>query len=258
GMGLDVACPPSLKDAAMQRDFVALKLDAAIVAAYGLILPKTMLEAPRLGCVNIHASLLPRWRGAAPIQRAILAGDHETGVTIMRMDEGLDTGPVLLHRAAHIAPAETASTLHDKLAALGAHLIVIALEGLAAGTLEPVPQPDQGVTYAAKIGRHETRLDWKLEAAQLERRVRAFAPDPGAWFELPAHAHAAPERVRVLSASVVPAAHGEPGAVLDDKLTIACGRGALRPMVLQRAGKMAMPHDLFLRGCKVPAGTALA
>lgn len=256
-MGLEVAHPASLRDADVQRDFAALKLDAAVVVAYGLILPKPMLDAPRLGCVNIHASLLPRWRGAAPIQRAILAGDKESGVTIMRMDEGLDTGPILLHRAFHLEPGETAGTLHDKLAELGAHLVLVALEGLAAGTLEPAPQPASGVSYAGKIDKEEARLDWREDAAALERRVRAFAPMPGAWFELP-HSHGAPERVRVLSAATVAGTGGRPGAVLDEALTIACGRGALRPLVLQRAGKMAMPHDAFLRGCKVPAGTVLA
>ena len=256
--GLPIAHPPSLKDAGVQRDFAALKADAGVVVAYGLILPSAVLDAPRLGCVNIHASLLPRWRGAAPIQRAILAGDKETGVTIMRMDAGLDTGPMLLHRAIHIAPEDTAGLLHDKLAALGAHLIPVVLEGLAAGALESTPQPAEGATYADKIGKEETRLDWRLDAWQLERRVRGLAPQPGAWFELPPLAHAAAERVRVLSAAVVSAAGGAaPGAVLDDALTVACGKGALRPLVLQRAGKMAMPHDAFLRGHKVPAGTVL-
>jgi methionyl-tRNA formyltransferase len=252
-MKLPVEHPPSLKDPAAQRAFAALKLDAAVVVAYGLILPKPVLDAPRLGCVNIHASLLPRWRGAAPIQRAILAGDRETGVTIMRMDEGLDTGPMLLHRAIHLDPEETAGTLHDKLAALGAHLIVVALAGLAAGTLRPAPQPEQGATYADKIDKDEARLDWALDAGTLERRVRAFAPMPGAWFELGG------DRVRVLQAATVYGmAHGNPGTVLDEKLTIACGKGALRPLVLQRAGKLAMPHDAFLRGHRVPAGTVLA
>ena len=256
-LGLEVAQPPSLEDAGVQRDFAALKLDAAVVAAYGLILPGEVLDATRLGCINIHASLLPRWRGAAPIQRAILAGDKESGVTIMRMDRGLDTGPVLLHRAIHLDLGETAGTLHDKLAELGAHLILVALAGLAAGTLKPTPQPETGASYAGKIDNEEARLDWRQDAAQLERRVRAFAPLPGAWFELP-HSHGAPERVRVLGATTVAGAAGKPGAVLDEALTIACGRGALRPLVLQRAGKMAMPHDAFLRGCKVRAGTVLA
>jgi len=250
---IPVAHPASLGDPAVQREIDDLKLDAAVVAAYGLILPKPVLDAPRLGCVNIHASLLPRWRGAAPIQRAILSGDRETGVTIMRMDEGLDTGPMLLHRAIHLDLEETAGTLHDKLAALGAHLIVVALAGLAAGTLNPMAQPEQGATYAAKIDKDEARLDWALDAGALERRVRAFTPMPGAWFEL------AGERVRVLQAAAVHGlAHGKPGTVLDEKLTIACGKGALRPLVLQRAGKLAMPHDAFLRGHKVPAGTVLA
>jgi methionyl-tRNA formyltransferase len=250
-LGIPVTHPTSLKDASVQRDFAALKADAAVVVAYGLILPRPVLDAPGLGCVNLQASLLPRWRGAAPIQRAILAGDRETGVSIMRMDEGLDTGPVLLHRAIHLDQGETAGTLHDKLKELGAHLIVVALEGLAAGTLEPQPQPEAGATYAAKIDKDETRLDWKLDASQLERCVRAFAPHPGAWFELQG------ERVRVLQAGTAEARHVAPGTALDDKLTVACGRGALRPLVLQRAGKLALPHDAFLRGHKVPAGTVL-
>ncbi len=250
-MGIPVAHPASLKDATVQQEFTALQADAAVVVAYGLILPQPVLDAPRLGCINIHASLLPRWRGAAPIQRAILAGDRETGVTIMRMDAGLDTGPMLLHRAVHLDQGETAGTLHDKLMVLGAHLIVVALEGLIDGTLEPASQPTEGASYAPKIGKEEARLDWKLDAAHLERQVRAFAPHPGAWFELGG------ERVRVLQAAAVTAARRAPGTVLDDALTVACGQGALRPLVLQRAGKMAMPHDAFLRGHKVPAGAVL-
>jgi methionyl-tRNA formyltransferase len=251
---IEVQHPASLKDAAVQRDFAALKLDAAVVVAYGLILPPAILEAPRLGCLNIHASLLPRWRGAAPIQRAILAGDHETGVTIMRMDAGLDTGPMLVHEAVPIRRAETGSTLHDTLAALGAHLIVKALTGLAEGKLSPTPQPDEGVTYAAKIDKAETRLDWRQPADALERAVRGFEPHPGAWFELPALAQGKPERVRVLQAQVIDAT-GAPGTVLDEHLTVACDSGALRLVVLQRAGKSAMPADAFLRGRAVPRGT---
>lgn len=253
--GIPVLHPGSLKDSETQRAFAALKADAAVVVAYGLILPRAILDAPRLGCLNIHASLLPRWRGAAPIQRAIMAGDRETGVTIMRMDEGLDTGPTLLHRVIDIEDDDTAGTLHDKLGELGAHLILVALEGLAAGSVQATPQPHEGATYADKIDKDETRLDWRKDAAALERAVRAFAPAPGAWLELPG-SHA--ERVRVLDAAVIAQAQGKPGQVLDDMLTIACGQGALRPMVLQRAGKMAMPHDAFLRGRKVPPGTMLA
>jgi len=254
---IEVAHPATLKDGGMQRDFAALGLDAAVVVAYGLILPQAILDAPRLGCLNIHASLLPRWRGAAPIQRAILAGDRETGVTIMRMNAGLDTGPMLLHEIVPIRRAETGGTLHDGLSAHGAHLVVRALAGLIEGKIAPTPQPEEGVTYAAKIDKAETRLDWRQPAAVLERAVRAFAPTPGAWFELPPpNSHAVPERVRVLLAAVVDAA-GAPGTVLDEHLTIACGAAALRPVVLQRAGKAAMPTDSFLRGRAVPKGAVL-
>ncbi len=249
--GIPVAHPTSLKDPTVQQDFAALDLDVAVVVAYGLILPKAILEAPRLGCLNIHASLLPRWRGAAPIQRAILAGDAETGVTIMQMDQGLDTGAMLLREAIPIAPDDTGSTLHDKLAALGARMIVDALARAEAGTLTATPQPDEGVTYAQKIDKAETRLDWRKPAAELERTVRAFAPL--AWFDLPG----GKERLRVIGAELFDV-EGAPGTVLDDRLTIACGRGALRPLVVQRGGKAAMPVDAFLRGFALARGTVLA
>jgi methionyl-tRNA formyltransferase len=255
-LAIPVAHPASLKDRAIQDDFAALAADAGIVVAYGLILPAPVLEAPRHGCLNIHASLLPRWRGAAPIQRAILAGDRETGVTIMRMDEGLDTGPVLLRAAVPIAPDETGGSLHDTLAALGARLIVEALAKLEAGTLKATPQPAAGITYAAKIGKAETRLDWRRPAGELARAVRAFAPHPGAWFALPGPAGAEPERVRVLAAETVAAA-AKPGTVIDELLTVACGEGALRPTVVQRAGRAAMATQAFLRGRGVPRGTVL-
>ncbi|HXQ49706.1 MAG TPA: methionyl-tRNA formyltransferase [Stellaceae bacterium] len=229
----------------------ALGLDAAVVAAYGLILPKAMLAAPLLGCLNVHASLLPRWRGAAPIERAIMAGDAETGVSIMQMDEGLDTGPVLLAEPVPIGPATTAAELHDTLAERGAALMLRALEGLAAGTLAPHPQPAEGATYARKIGREEGRLDWCLPAVALERRVRALNPSPGTWFE-----HG--ERIRLLAASVEPERAGAaPGTVLDDALTIACGEGALRPLILQRPGRAPVETKPFLRGFPVPPGTVL-
>jgi len=255
-LGLPVVHPTSLKDQAVQDEFAALGVDAGVVVAYGLILPRAILDAPRLGCLNIHASLLPRWRGAAPIQRAILAGDRETGVTIMQMDAGLDTGAMLLREAIPIERHDTGGSLHDKLAALGSRLIVEALARLAAGTLAATPQPAEGVTYAAKIERAETRLDWLKPAPDLARVVRAFAPAPGAWFALPAITHALPERVRVLEAEVV-AGNGTPGIVLDDRLAVACGQGALRPLVVQRGGKGAMSADAFLRGRKVAAGTIL-
>jgi methionyl-tRNA formyltransferase len=221
--------------------------------AYGLILPKLILETPRLGCVNVHASLLPRWRGAAPIQRAILAGDAETGVTIMRMDEGLDTGPMLLEERVAIRADETAETLHDTLAALGAKLIVPALDGLAAGTLPTRPQPVEGVTYASKLTRAEARLDWNKPATQLGRQVRAFTPWPGAWFE---HGK---EQIKVLAAAAAPRASAAvPGTVLDDALTVACGEGALRLLRVQRPGRAPMDAASLLRGFALPSGTRLA
>ncbi|MEL0011901.1 MAG: methionyl-tRNA formyltransferase [Alphaproteobacteria bacterium] len=245
--GVEVRIPKTLRDEDAQGAFATLDLDAAVVVAYGLILPKPILDAPRLGCINIHASLLPRWRGAAPIQRALLAGDAETGVTIMQMDEGLDTGPELLREAIAITPETTAGDLHDALAALGGRLIVEALAGLEAGAITPVPQPESGETYAAKIERGEERIDWAQDAAEVERHIRGFAPWPGAWSELDG------ERVKVLAADVVDGS-GAPGAVLDDRLTVACRAGALRLARVQRAGKSAMDADAFLRGTPVAEG----
>jgi methionyl-tRNA formyltransferase len=249
--GIPVRTPTKL-DAEEAESFRALGLDAAVVAAYGLILPKAVLAAPRLGCLNVHASLLPRWRGAAPIQRAILAGNSETGVTIMQMDEGLDTGPMLLCETVPIGPETTASSLHDALAELGARLIVPALEGRAAGTLIPRPQPAEGVTYARKLGRDEGRLDWSRPAAQLARAVRALNPAPGVWFE-----HAG-ERIKVLAADAIEDGDGAvPGTILDDALTVACGIGALRLTRLQRAGRGPMAAADLLRGYALPRGTRL-
>jgi methionyl-tRNA formyltransferase len=251
--GFGVRTPQTLKDAAAQREFAVLAADVAVVAAYGLILPRPVLEAPRLGCINIHASLLPRWRGAAPIQRAILAGDDKTGVTIMQMDEGLDTGAILLAAEYPIAPTATAATLHDALATLGAGLIVAALDKLAGGRLRPIAQPAAGVTYAPKLSREEGRLDWRNDAARLERQVRAFDPWPGAWFEL------AGERIKVLGAEIAANGAGAaPGTVLDPRLTIACASGALRLTRLQRAGRAILDTESFLRGHPVAAGTRLA
>ncbi len=255
-LGIPVAHPVSLMDKAIQNDFAALKLDAGIVVAYGLILPKSVLDAPKRGCLNIHASLLPRWRGAAPIQRAILAGDHETGVTIMQMDPGLDTGPMLLQEAVTIAPEDTGGSLHDKLAALGARMIVEALAKLEVGGLRATPQPPDGITYAAKVDKAETRLDWRKSADELALVVRAFAPHPGAWFELPAAGNGTPERVRVLAAEATDG-DGRPGTVLDESLAIACGKAALRPTIVQRGGKAAMDTAAFLRGRGIPRGTVL-
>jgi methionyl-tRNA formyltransferase len=250
--GLPVHTPTSLKDAQEQAAFAALGLDGAVVVAYGLLLPRPILQAPRLGCLNIHASLLPRWRGAAPIQRALMAGDAETGITIMQMDESLDTGPMLLQERVPIAPDETGGSLHDKLAALGASLILTALEGLAAGSLTLRSQPAEGATYAAKLTRADERLDWRRPAIDLERQVRALAPRPGAWFA------AGDERIKTLAADIVEgSANAEPGLLLDDRLTIACGTGALRLTRLQRAGKAALPADDFLRGYRLARGTHL-
>jgi methionyl-tRNA formyltransferase len=230
-----------------------LALDVAVVAAYGLILPKAVLAAPRLGCLNIHASLLPRWRGAAPIQRAILAGDGETGITIMQMDEGLDTGPMLLQEVVPIGPRTTAQQLHDTLAELGARLVLAALDGVAQGSLVAKPQPQAGASYAKKLRREEGALDWRQPAAQLERAVRAFDPWPGAWLEQRG------ERIKVLAAElVVSPDSAAPGTVLDDRLAVQCGTGALRPLSLQRPGRAAQDVEPFLRGFAIAAGTVLS
>lgn len=251
--GIPVLTPKSLRDPSQETSFARLGVDAAVVAAYGLILPKSILTVPRLGCINIHASLLPRWRGAAPIQRAILAGDTESGVTIMQMDEGLDTGAMLLRERVAIAPGMNAGALHDALAKLGAKLVVEALDGLAAGRLVATPQPEEGMVYAPKIEKAETRLDWTEPAERLSRRIRAFSPSPGAWFEL------AGERIRVLAAELVSDAEdAAAGTALDGRLTIACGQGGLRLTEVQRAGGRPMAADAFLRGRPVPAGTVLA
>jgi len=249
--GLAVRTPASLKSDAAQRELADLEPDAAVVAAYGLILPKAVLAAPRLGCVNIHASLLPRWRGAAPIQRAILAGDAETGVTIMQMDEGLDTGAMLRQATTPIGPDDTAQTLHDRLAGIGAGEIVAVLRDLEAGAVTPRPQPAEGVTYAAKLARADGRLDWTRPAAALERQVRAFDPWPGAWFE-----HAG-ERIKVLAAKPVQGVTGAPGTVVAAGPIVACGEGGLQLLRLQRPGKAPLDAGPFLRGFPMPSGTRL-
>ncbi|MEI6557565.1 MAG: methionyl-tRNA formyltransferase [Rhodospirillaceae bacterium] len=243
--GLPVRTPKSLRPAEVQAGFAALGLDAAVVAAYGLILPVPVLTAPRLGCINIHGSLLPRWRGAAPIHRALLAGDNETGITIMQVEAGLDTGPMLLAATVPITATTTAAALHDALAALGARLIVDALDGLAAGRLGATPQPAEGVTYAAKLEREEGRLDWSRPAAELERRVRALNPWPGVWFE------SAGERIKVLAAEPA-GGSGRPGSLLGDDLTVACGEGALRLTRVQRQGRAVVDGAAFLRGLHRP------
>lgn len=246
--GLRVRHPARLTDAGA---LAALSPDIAVVAAYGLILPPAVLEAPRLGCINIHASLLPRWRGAAPIQRAIMAGDEETGITVMQMDEGLDTGGILSQRRLAIGPADDAGVLHDALAGLGAGLIVETLTEMTEDGLRARPQPDEGATYANKIDRAETRIDWRRPAVEIDRQVRALSPHPGAWFE------AGGTRVRVLAAHPAPGAALPPGTAIGDGAAIACGSGALRLERLQRAGKQAVDIGAFLRGFPIPAGTVL-
>lgn len=250
GRGIEVRMPDSLKDPDEQARFAALELDAAIVAAYGQILPKPILEAPRLGCLNVHASLLPRWRGAAPIQRALLEGDRETGVTIMRMDEGLDTGPILLARAVPIGDQDTASDLHDSLSHLGAELLAEALDKLDAGGLEPAPQPETGVTYARKIAKHEAVIDWRRSAAAVDRQVRGLTPFPGAFTKL------GDERLKILAGAPVEG-NGAPGEVLDEGLTVACGEGAYRVDRAQRDGRAPMDTPHLLRGFAIPPGSRL-
>ena len=246
-LGLEVRHPESLKDIAAQARFMELEADVGVVAAYGLILPKAILDAPKHGCLNVHGSILPHWRGAAPIQRAILAGDSVTGITIMRMAEGLDTGPMLLTARTPIEE-KTAGELHDELAEIGANLMVDAIARL--GQLVPEEQDDREATYAAKIDKSEAKLDFRKPALQLEREVRAFSPFPGSWFELDG------ERIKVLRARVI-GVNGAPGTVLDEDLTIACGNASLRPVQLQRAGKPAMAAADFLRGKAVPVGTVV-
>jgi len=246
--GIAVRYPASLKGAGEQAEFAAWQADIAVVAAYGLILPRAVLDAPRWGCLNLHGSLLPRWRGAAPIQRAILAGDAETGVDIMRMEAGLDTGPVLAEARTPI-DRKNAGELTEELAGLGAELIVKVLADLA--NYPEVPQAAEGVTYAHKIDKPETRLDFNASAELVERQIRAFAPVPGAFFELEG------ERYRILAGEAVDSS-GEPGTVLDDHLTIACGSDAIRPSLVQRAGRPAMDAAALLRGRTIPAGTRLA
>jgi methionyl-tRNA formyltransferase len=246
-LGLAVRTPISLRDAEAQAEFAAFGAAVAVVAAYGLILPRAVLDAPRLGCLNVHASLLPRWRGAAPIQRAILAGDAETGVCIMQMEAGLDTGPVLLREATAI-DAKTAGELTDELSAMGARLMVTALADLDA--YPPRSQPDDGVTYAAKIDKAEARIDFTRGTIEVERQVRAFNPVPGAFFEF------AGERVRILEA-VAKAGPAEPGLVVGDALEIGCADGVLVPVSVQRAGRGVMTSVELLRGFSIPAGTVL-
>ena len=253
--GLPVFAPKTLRTEEAQAAFSAHGADAAVVVAYGLILPRAILDAVPLGCFNVHASLLPRWRGAAPINRAIMAGDTESGVTIMRMDEGLDTGAMAMAERVPIGSDMTAGELHDKLAPLGADLMPRALGALARGSLELTPQPDDGVTYAAKIDKHETRIDWSKPATEVHNHIRGLSPFPGAWCEIPAEA-GRPVRIKVLRTTRVDGM-GEPGTVLDNRLTVACGSGAIRIVELQQAGRKPMPVEEFLRGAPIAAGTRL-
>ena len=246
--------PKSLKTAEAQAAFADLAPDLAVVAAYGLILPQAVLDLPRYGCLNVHASLLPRWRGAAPIQRAILAGDTETGITIMQMDSGLDTGAMLRIRALAIGATEDAASLHDRLSALGAELLTEVAADFAAGRPpQPQAQDDASSTYAAKIDKSESRLDWREPAEVLARRVRAFTPWPGAWFDC-AGERIKLRRAEALTVADAAPAKGAPGEILDDRLTVACGQGSLRLQELQRAGKGVMAADAFLRGFPLPKG----
>lgn len=248
-LGLEVRHPVSLKGEAEQADFAALNADVAVVVAYGLILPQAILDAPKHGCLNIHASLLPRWRGAAPIHRAIMAGDRETGVCIMQMEAGLDTGPVLLREATTIGPRETTGALHDRLSQMGARAIVAALDRL--GDLVPDPQPESGVTYAEKIDKAEARVDWTRPAAEVDAHIRGLSPFPGAWCEVDG------TRIKLLASELADEGAGAPGEVLDAALTVACGTGAVRLLRLQRAGKGAQDAQRFLLGLPLPVGTRL-
>jgi len=265
-LGIEVRCPKSLRSEIEREAFAELDADVAVVAAYGLILPQPILDAPMFGCLNVHGSLLPRWRGAAPVQRAIMAGDEVTGVTIMQMEAGLDTGPMLLKRAVEIEN-KNAAQLTEELAKLGAAMMVEVLTDLP--SFEPIPQPEDGVTYAAKIKKEEARIDWARPARDLARHIQGLAPFPGAWFEVNG------ERIKLLAAMVEPLIRhpreggdpveedlgsrfrGNDGLVLDDGLLIQCGAGALRPMLLQRAGRAPMSAEVLLRGYPIPPGTRL-
>jgi methionyl-tRNA formyltransferase len=253
--GIAVVTPGTLRTPQVQQEFRAHRADAAVVVAYGLILPKPVLDTPLLGCFNLHASALPRWRGAAPINRAVMAGDTETGVVVMRMEEGLDTGPMGLSAPAAIDPDMTAGELHDALARVGADLMVRALRMLEHGTLRLTPQPAQGVTYAAKIDKNETRIDWTRPWKAVHDHCRGLSPFPGAWFELPGAGKEA-VRIKVLHTTRGDGG-GPPGTVLDDRLTIACEGGAVRILELQRAGRQPMKAQEFLRGTPLAVGTRL-
>ena len=253
-LGIEVRTPKSLKVEAEQEAFRALRADVAVVVAYGLLLPRAILEAPRLGCFNGHASALPRWRGAAPIQRAIMAGDTATAMMIMKMDEGLDTGPVAMTRGIPIGADMTAGELHDALMEAGASLMVDAMSALEAGTLTLVPQPSDGVTYDRKIDKAETRVDWTRPAAHVDGHIRGLSPFPGAWCEVTIGGK--PERLKLLRSARAEGT-GAPGTLLDDHLTVACGEGAVRLVEVQRAGGKPLAALEFLRGAKLVPGDRL-
>lgn len=255
--GFEIRTPKSLKPAEEKARFAALGLDAAVVVAYGLILPQEVLDAPRLGCMNLHASLLPRWRGAAPIQRAIMAGDNETGVQAMMMEAGLDTGPVLATETARIFPFETAGSLHDRLASLAADLGPRALAGLADGSLTPMPQSDEGTSYASKLTSADQRIDWSRPAREVDCQIRGLSPFPGAWFNWPPKPGDDPVRVKALMSKLSDQHHDSaPGALLDDNMLVACGDGhAVRLLKLQKPGSRAMDAEDFLRGNRVETGS---
>jgi methionyl-tRNA formyltransferase len=248
--GINVRAPKDFRFKRQQRAFADLNLDCAVVVAYGLILPGVILTAPKLGCLNIHASLLPRWRGAAPIQRAILAGDEESGVTIMQMDEGLDTGAMLMVGRVAITRETTGESLHNTLSEIGSSLIIKVLNDLMEDKIWLTDQPEDGVTYAKKLERSEGHIDWRKPAEDIERLIRAFTPWPGSWFEVKG------ERIKILSAQVENI-DGVPGTVMDDKLTISCGVDGLQLNTVQRAGKSPMTVAEFLRGFKLPIGTVV-
>src|SRR5262245_61499840 len=249
--GVPVLTPATLRTPDAESIARGHGADVAVIVAYGLILPKPILDAVPLGCFNLHASLLPRWRGAAPINRAIMAGDRETGVMVMKMEEGLDTGPVAMAERVAIGPDDTAGDLHDRLARRGGDLMLRALGALERGSLTLTPQPETGVTYAAKIGKDETRIDWARPFQEVHNHIRGLSPFPGAWFEVAGDG--ASSRIKVLR-STRGEGSGAPGTVLDDQLTVACGDGAVRILELQRAGRQAMKTDEFLRGTPIAAG----
>ena len=254
-LGLPVRTPASMRDPQAIAAFQALDLDAAVVVAYGQILPAAVLDAPRLGSFNLHASLLPRWRGAAPIQRAVMAGDAVTGVQVMRMTEGLDEGPVLLSETVRIGALDTAGTMHDRLSAVGAHLLPRALAAVERGGARETVQPAEGLTYARKIKPQEARIDWSRPAAEVDRHIRGLSPFPGAWFEAPSDK--GPVRVKALL-SRLDEGEGPAGAVLDSQLLIACGSGALRLLTVQREGRAAQDAETFLRGFALTPGARLS